>query len=76
MLSPLIPDGQINHLRGFFNIVLYGMTEWGDIFSPRQALTLTTFARLVGELPNQTKETGDELGLTEAVKTCLGLLVL
>ena len=41
----LIPDGQLNHLRGFFNIVLYGMTRWGDMFSPRQALALTTFVR-------------------------------
>ena len=24
-------------LRGFSNVVLYGMTTWGDLFSPRQA---------------------------------------
>ena len=34
----MVPDGQLNHLRGFFNVVLYGMTTWGDLFSPRQAL--------------------------------------
>jgi hypothetical protein len=25
----LVPDGKLNHLRGFFNVVLYGMTTWG-----------------------------------------------
>src|SRR5262249_49318701 len=28
----LIPDRKLNHLRGFFNVVLYGMTTWGDLF--------------------------------------------
>ena len=71
--SPLVPDGPINHLRGFFNIVLYGITQWGDIFSPRQALALTTFARLVRELGNGNAGNGERAGLTEAVKTCLAL---
>jgi adenine-specific DNA methylase len=31
---PLLPEGKLNHLRGFFNVVLYGMTTWGDLFSP------------------------------------------
>lgn len=45
----LIPEEPLNHLRGFFNVVLYGMTRWGDLFSPRQALALTTLVRLVRE---------------------------
>jgi adenine-specific DNA methylase len=72
---PLIPDGAINHLRGFFNIVLYGMTEWGHLFSPRQALTLSTFARLVRELPIRTDQRRDGEGLAEALKTILALVV-
>jgi len=68
----LIPDGPINHLRGFFNIVLYGITEWGDIFSPRQALTLSTFARLVRELP---ETNALDNGYMEALKTSLALIV-
>lgn len=68
---PLIPDGHINHLRGFFNIVLYGITEWGDLFSPRQLLTISTFARLVRELPSESIQHD----LVEAVKTSLALIV-
>jgi putative DNA methylase len=26
---PALPEGELNHLRGFFNVVLYGMTTWG-----------------------------------------------
>ncbi len=69
-----IPQGELNHLRGFFNIVLYGMTKWGDLFSPRQLLTLTTltrFVRAAGELIDKDSENG--IGI--AVQSCLGLAV-
>jgi adenine-specific DNA methylase len=65
----LIPDGEINHLRGFFNVVLYGMKTWGDLFTPRQALALTHLTSLIKELP--TKADAGELGA--AVQTCLAL---
>jgi adenine-specific DNA methylase len=71
----LVPDAPINHLRGFFNIVLYGITVWGDIFSPRQALTLSTFARMVRELPGDDLSREGNSRLLEAVKTCLALIV-
>lgn len=71
---PLIPDGQLNHLRGFFNVVLYGMTRWGDMFSPRQALALTTLVRMVDEAgEHPTTETDPDF--TTAVQTCLALVV-
>jgi len=70
----LIPDGQLNHLRGFFNVVLYGMTRWGDMFSPRQALALTTLVRMVNEAgEHPTNETTPDF--TAAVQTCLALVV-
>src|SRR5271166_2569770 len=43
----LIPDGKLNHLRGFFNVVLYGMGTWGDLFTLRQKLALVTLIRFV-----------------------------
>jgi adenine-specific DNA methylase len=66
---PMIPDGPLNHLRGFFNVVLYGMTTWGDLFSPRQALGLTTLARLVQEVAP--KE--EDIEFKIALQTCLAL---
>jgi len=71
--QPLLPTGQLNHLRGFFNVVLYGMTEWGQLFSPRQSLVLTTLLRLVRSLGDQL--TNLEGGLRTAVQSCLALAV-
>ena len=65
----LMPDGKLNHLRGFFNVVLYGMSTWGSLFSPRQGLALTCLVELVREVGPQCR--GGELG--KAVQTCLAL---
>ena len=70
--DPLLPDGEINHLRGFFNVVLYGMRRWGDLFSGRQALALATLARLIQEESAKVaKEEGSDFAA--AVQTCLGM---
>ena len=44
----LVPDEVIslNELRRV-SVPIYGMERWGDLFTPRQALALTTLARLV-----------------------------
>jgi putative DNA methylase len=68
------PDGKLNHLRGFFNVVLYGMTTWGDLFTPRQQLTLGTLTRLVTEAGQHIAKE-HEKGLSDAIQTCLGLAV-
>lgn len=71
---PLVPDGEINHLRGFFNIVLYGNTTWGDLFSPRQLLALTTLSELVRDLPSAEIAPNDPQ-LASAIRTALALVV-
>ncbi|VVB62529.1 Uncharacterised protein [uncultured archaeon] len=72
--TALIPEGELNHLRGFFNVVLYGMTKWGDLFSPRQAVVLITLVRLVKEVGKRDKQLGLE-DIAIAVQTCLAFLV-
>lgn len=67
-----LPSGQINHLRGFFNIVLYGMECWGDLFSPRQALSLTTFVRLVREVTQAFLQSTE---MAAPVQVCLALTI-
>jgi adenine-specific DNA methylase len=71
---PLIPDGQLNHLRGFFNVVLYGMARWGDMFSLRQALAVATLVRMVEEAGRRLATECDPHFAT-AVQTCLALAV-
>ena len=50
----LVPDEKIslNEIRRI-SLPLYGMTTWGDMFSKRQHLALTTVARFVRELSSK-----------------------
>jgi putative DNA methylase len=66
---PLLPEGSLNHLRGFFNVVLYGMTTWGSLFAPRQALSLCYLVSLIRDIHN--KYGSDDFGI--AVQTCLAM---
>ncbi len=42
--EPLPPQGTLG-----FRVQLYGMESWGDLFTPRQALAISTYARLAAE---------------------------
>jgi putative DNA methylase len=68
----IIPDEELNHLRGFFNVVLYGMTTWGDLFAPRQALLMTTLVRLIKE--EFSKLAADDQDLAVATTAILSLI--
>jgi SAM-dependent methyltransferase len=51
------------------------METWGDLFTPRQALALSTFVRLVREAHKEVlRETGDA-GFARGVTTCLAVAV-
>ncbi len=43
------PDVSICHWPGRTNVVEYGLTAFGDLFTSRQLVALTTFSDLVGE---------------------------
>jgi adenine-specific DNA methylase len=78
----LVPDEVIslNELRRI-SVPIYGIETWGDLFTPRQALALTTLARLVNDVGsilaeerNAVSSTSVETtskGLAYAVQTCL-----
>ena len=68
-----IPREELNHLRGFFNVVLYGMQRWGDLLGPRQALLMVTLTRLIRE--EHARLLCGDSGLADAVATCLALNV-
>ena len=71
----LVPDEPLD-VRGIRHTwgMIYGMTTWHDFYTPRQALALVTLARLVREAAERCGETCD-VGLAEAVATCLALVV-
>ena len=43
------PEVSINHWPGRTNVVEYGLTTFGDLFTPRQLVALNTFSDLVTE---------------------------
>jgi len=77
------PDGEISHWPGRTNVVEYGMTTFGDLFTNRQLVALATFSDLVQEARTQVQQDGLAEGLAteqasvyaDAVATYLGLAV-
>lgn len=51
---------------------IWGIRSWGDLFNPRQALALTTFARLVREAHDEIKKECCDEEYAKAVATYLG----
>ncbi|HHW19258.1 MAG TPA: DUF1156 domain-containing protein [Firmicutes bacterium] len=68
--EPLPPDGTLG-----FRVQKYGVDTWGDLFTPRQALSLSTFARLVREAHRQVLADTGDTAFARAVTTCLALAV-
>jgi putative DNA methylase len=66
--EPLPPQGTLG-----FRVQLYGMKTWGDLFTPRQALALTTYARLAREYPEL--QACPDSGYKNALAGVLGLVV-
>lgn len=68
-----VPDETTAHYHSFVNRgPIYGMLSWMDYFTPRQALCLGTFARLVRELPTVADSDSE---LSTATQTILALVV-
>ena len=55
-------------------VPIYGMDTCEDLFTPRQALALTTLATSTGKLAKSQTENAHD-GFAVAVQTCLALMV-
>ncbi|MHB1343974.1 MAG: DUF1156 domain-containing protein [Thermoleophilia bacterium] len=62
------PDVEICHWPGRTNVVEYGMTRFGDLFTPRQLVALTTFSDLVGEARERVQSDALQAGLPDDAK--------
>lgn len=71
-----VPDEPIPQEKVWKNnpirVHLYGITRWGDMFSPRQQLALATYARLVRKASEQ-ESRASEPAFAEAVGVLLAL---
>ncbi len=56
-----VPDEPLPYMSGVFNVPLYGINTWGELFNARQKLALITFAEKVrqayGEMRNAERGT-------------------
>jgi putative DNA methylase len=67
--EPLPPKGTLG-----FRVQLYGMKQWGDIFTPRQQLALSSLANLIRKAGDQLLQQHN-LDFVTAVQTCLAFAV-
>jgi adenine-specific DNA methylase len=73
---PLVPDELLPpHGTLGFRVQKYGMETWGDLFTLRQALALSTFGRLVREAHQRVLDETGDAPFARAVVTCLALAV-
>lgn len=73
----LVPDETLPLMSGTFNVPLYGVTTWGDLFAARQKLALVTFLKLLHssvDLPPHLKEVAS-LGLSRFADICNAFLL-
>ncbi len=68
------PQEPLPYLRSIFNINLLDVNRWSDLFSPRQLLTISKLTGLVVEASSAARSTLSP-GLSEALATCLALIV-
>jgi adenine-specific DNA methylase len=67
--EPLPPQGTLG-----FRVQLYGMRNWGHLFSSRQALVLVTLAEKVRSISARLQQMGDQ-DIADAVQAVLALNV-
>jgi adenine-specific DNA methylase len=70
-----VPDEEIPLMSGTFNVPLYGLTKWGDLFNSRQKLALITFTEKVRLAYKNMTEEGYDKDYAKAVVSYLGLAV-
>jgi len=59
------PEVEINHWPGRTNVVEYGLTTFGDLFTDRQLVALNTFSDLVQEARERVKQDALSAGLPD-----------
>jgi putative DNA methylase len=59
------PEGDVPARLTGGTCVPYGLTTWGDLFTPRQLVALTTFSDLVGEAMERVKRDALAAGLSD-----------
>ena len=70
-----IPDEELPLMSGVFNVPIYGMHTWGDLFNARQKLTLITFVEKVKAAYQQMMDEEIDGEYAKAVVSYLALCI-
>lgn len=69
--EPIPPERPSPNARGLSAVTRMGALTFGDLYTPRQALTISTFARLIGDVRRSIVAKTDDDALAEAVQIVL-----
>lgn len=70
-----VPSGELFDWPGRINVFRYGLTQFSDLFTPRQLVALTTLSDLVQEARERVLIDSGDTDYADAVATYLGLSV-
>jgi adenine-specific DNA methylase len=70
-----VPDEDLPLMSGVFNVPIYGMTKWGDLFNSRQKLALITFVEKVRQAYNKMVDEGYDKEYAKAVVSYLAMVI-
>ena len=70
-----VPDEELPLMSGVFNVAIYGIDTWGDLFNARQKLALITFVEKVRAVYQKMLDTGHGLEYAKAVTSYLALIL-
>ena len=73
--SAPVPDEPLPLMSGTFNVPLYGMNSWGDLFSSRQKVALQCLSNLVSQHWDAKGDSEEPESLISATASLLALLV-
>ncbi|MFQ5507188.1 MAG: DUF1156 domain-containing protein, partial [Planctomycetota bacterium] len=59
-----VPDEALPNISGRFNVYIYGIRQWGDLFTARQKVALVGLGRLTAEQPGE-----------DALRTAIAIVV-
>jgi len=70
-----VPDEEIHLMSGVFNVPIYGLNKWGDLFNSRQKLALITFMEKVRQAHEKILKAGAQEEYAKAVVSYLAVIL-
>ncbi len=70
-----VPDELIPLMSGVFNVPIYGINKWGDLFNARQKLALITFVEKIRLAYSKILDSGNDKDFARAVVSYLALIL-